>query len=323
MKKILSILLMLPALAFAWEPTKPINAFIGYGPGSGNEISFRGVVAEIEKTNPGVRFVIQNIPGADSVISVNHTYKLPPDGYSLNVTSIANVAFNEIFNTEGMLWNFNDLNIVVGIASSPMVIVAKTTSSVNNVDDLVKVFKNTSRPVNVAVGSTTQLSLFGQIMEKIDGNLKMVKTVMYKGPSQALMDVAAEPQVEFAMLPLAVSAPMINSGKVKIVGLAGEKRMTQFPNTQLVKEVVPGVVVQAMWHVTLPKDTPKDIVDWYVTTFSKAIKSPNVKKYFDENFMVTSDALTPELQRKELAEIRAKFLPINRRIKAELDAGNK
>lgn len=323
MKKLLLSLIMLPTLAFAWQPTKPIISYIGYGPGSGNEVAFRGVIAEIEKTTPGVNFVVQNVPGADSVISVNQSYKLPADGHSLNVTSIANFGINEVFNPEGMLWTVNDLNPVLGIASSPMVILAKPSSKVNNIEDLIRYFKNPGRPVNVAVGSASQQILFGQIMEKISGDLKSVKTVMYKGPSQALQDVAAEPQVEFAILPLAVSAPMIDSGKIKIVGLSGNKRMPQFPNTQLVKDFVPGVVVQASWQVTLPNGASKEIVDWYVTTFTKAIKSENVKKYFENNYMVPSDSLTPESIKKEMYDLRSVFIPLGRRIKAELDSGNK
>jgi tripartite-type tricarboxylate transporter receptor subunit TctC len=323
MKKIIAMLCLLPAMAFAWQPTKPIISYIGYGPGSGNELAFRGVIAEIEKTNPGINFVVQNVPGADSVISVNQSYKLPADGLTLNVTSIANFGINEVFNSEGMLWTVNDLNPVIGIASSPMAIVAKTTSSVNNVEDLIKYFKNPGKPVNVAVGSATQQILFGLIMEKISGDLKSVKTVMYKGPAQALQDVLGEPQVEFAMLPLAVTASMVNSGKIKIVGLSGNKRMPQFPNTQLVKEFIPGVVIQASWQVTLPNGAPKEVVDWYVSTFSKAIKSDNLKKYFESNYMLASESLTPELIKKEMSELRSVFIPVGRRIKAELDAGSK
>lgn len=323
MKKFLTLLFLLPALAFAWQPTKPIISYIGYGPGSGNEIAFRGVIAEIEKTNPGISFIVQNVPGADSVISVNQSYKLPADGQSLNVTSIANFGINEIFNSEGMLWTVNDLNPIIGIASSPMVIIAKPNSTVNNINDLIKYFKNPGRPVNVAVGSASQQILFGLIMEKISGDIKSVKTVMYKGPTQALQDVAGDTQVEFAMLPLAVSAPMINSGRIKIVGLAGNKRMPQFPNTQLVKDVLPGIVVQASWQVTLPNGAPKEVVDWYVATFTKAIKSDNVKKYFENNYMVASDSLTPELIKREMSELRSVFIPLGRRIKADLDSENK
>ena len=49
MKRLLLALLLIPAVAMAWQPTRPITAYIGYGPGSGNEQSFRGVVAEIER----------------------------------------------------------------------------------------------------------------------------------------------------------------------------------------------------------------------------------------------------------------------------------
>ncbi len=86
MKKLLVTMLLIPTLAFAWEPTKPITAIVGYGPGSGNELSFRGVAAEIEKTNPKVNFLIKNLPGVDGVLAANELTKSAPDGYTIHIS---------------------------------------------------------------------------------------------------------------------------------------------------------------------------------------------------------------------------------------------
>jgi tripartite-type tricarboxylate transporter receptor subunit TctC len=64
-KKLLAVLLLAPALAFAWEPTKPVTVYIGNTPGAGNEMAFRKLADIVQKSNPKFVYVVQNIPGAD------------------------------------------------------------------------------------------------------------------------------------------------------------------------------------------------------------------------------------------------------------------
>ena len=307
MKKYIFVLgLLLSSLCYAWEPTKPITAYIGYGPGSANEISFRGVAAEIERNNPNVHFIIQNLPGDNGVVALNYTTKLPPDGYSLNVTgNLAQYVLNEIYNREGMKYKVEDLNPILSLGTTPIVIIANNSSSINNVTDLVKYFKTTKQNVTVALGDIPHYLLYGAILEK--NNNSRVQFTMYKGPAQAAQDVIGG-HVEFAMIPLPVAAQLIVGGKVKLIGVAGEKRSIQFPNVQAVNEVIPGVIVQGMWNITLPKDTPKEVVDWYVTNFNKAIKSENVQKYFRENYMVTAKDLNPEQSKRAIQQLRLNYL---------------
>lgn len=314
---ILVVSMFVSSLANAWEPTRPIIAYIGYAVGSGNEISFRGVAAEVEKRT-GARFVIVNMPGADGLVSVNKSHKEPADGYSLNATGgLITYTLNEAFNPESMNWTINDLNPIIGTANSPQCIIARIDSPINNVSELVKQFQKPNRNINVGLGSYAQYMLYGMIMTSTNGDRSKVKSVMYKGPAQAMQDVAGG-HVEIGMVPLSVAAPMINAGKVKLIGVSGDRKSLHYPNTQVVKDVIPGVVVLAMWNITLPNDTPKEIVDWYVTNFTAALNSDNVKNYFHENYMIRSDALTPAAQRKEIAEIRTKMLPIALKLKREL-----
>lgn len=308
MKKILVAMLLIPALAFAWEPTKPIMSFVGYGPGSGNEICFRGVAAEIERTNPKVSFVVQNMPGSDGVISTNHTTKLPPDGLSLNVTgNLSTYVTNEAFDAQAIRYKYEELNPILSCGTSPQVIVAHPSSKVNNAKDFVKYIKNPDKNVNIAIGSNVQYLIFGLVMDVGNGDREKVKHIMYRGPMQALMDTVGG-QTEFGMMPLSVAAQMIKSGKVKFIAVTGDKRHPQFPDVPKISEYLPGVEVMAMWNITLPKDTPQEIVDWYVKTFSTAIKSDNVKKYFDDNYISMPPDLDPVSSRKVIAELRNRYL---------------
>lgn len=302
----------------AWQPTKPITAFIGYGPGSGNEQSFRGVVAEIERTNPGVNFIVQNMPGADGVLSVNHSYKLPGDGYTLNVTgNLSTWVTNDAFNSEIIQYKTDDLYPVLSLATSPQCIVARPNSKINNAKEFVKYIQKPGQPVNIAIGSTVQYLIFGLVMTKGHGDEKLVKQIMYKGPAQALLDVAGG-HAEFGMMPLSVAAPMIKSGKVKLIALTGTKRPKGFEKADVMNDILPGVVVNAMWNITLPKNTPKEIVDWYVATFGRAIKSENVRRYFEENYMLAATDLDPKTSKIELDALRAEYLPTALKLRKEL-----
>lgn len=306
------------AAVMAWQPSKPITAYIGYGPGSGNELSFRGVAAEIERANPGVTFVIQNMPGADGVVSVNHSSRLPADGHSLNVTgNLSTWVTNEAFVPEAIQYKLDDLYPVLSLATSPQVIVARPNSQVNTAREFVKYIQKPGKPVNIAIGSTVQYLIFGLVMNKGQGDQKLVKQVMYRGPAQALLDVAGG-HAEFGMMPLSVAAPLIKSGKVKLIALTGVKRPKGFERAEVMNDVLPGVVVNAMWNITLPKNTPKEVVDWYVRTFSTAIRSENVRRYFEQNYMLAATDLDPKTAKKELDALRSEYLPMSLKLRKDM-----
>ena len=82
MKKLLALLLLVPILAFAWQPTKPITVIFPNGPGAGNEISFR-IVADMIEKNTGAKFVSEYKPGADGNIATNYFNTVANDGYTI------------------------------------------------------------------------------------------------------------------------------------------------------------------------------------------------------------------------------------------------
>ena len=97
MKRILAILALLPALAFAWEPTRPVTVYVGNTPGAGNEIAFRKLAEIVQRSGVKFNYVVQNIPGADSVIANNRFLEAEPDGHTINLPShMSSYVTNEI-----------------------------------------------------------------------------------------------------------------------------------------------------------------------------------------------------------------------------------
>lgn len=303
-------------LALAWEPTKPINVLIGFAPGSGNEIGFRGIGSILEKSNPKINFVIENKPGADGVVAMNEFIKKPADGYHLYVPSHQGIWVTaEFFNKPAVKYTLEDFEYVVTIGKSPLAIIAYSGSTVNSVPELLEKIKNTDKPITFAAGSGAHKLAFEYMTTKVKVS-DLVKTVGYKGPAQAAQDVAGG-HVEFGIVPTAVAATLLSSGKIKFIGICGEKPIAGI-DAPLMNRWVPGMNVYAAWGIILPKGIDQDIVKWYVENFSRTIRSVEAKKFFDQNYMFIEEReLTPAGFKNSMTQLREQWVPILQNFKID------
>lgn len=302
---------LITSTAWAWEPTKPINVLIGFAPGSGNELSFRGVSSILEKSNPKLSFVIENRPGASGVVAMNDFVSRLADGYHIYIPSNQGIFVTaEFFQKNVIRYKLDDFEYVVGIAKSPLVVIAHISSDVNNPAEFVNKLKTTTKPINIAAGSGAHKLAYDYMADKIKLDKKLIATVEYKGPAQAGIDVAGG-HLEFGIIPAAVAAPLAQSGKIKIIGLTSERTIKGFETTPLMNKWVPGMNVYAGWGIILPKGTLPDIQKWYVDNFAKAIKSAEAQKFFENNYMFTDDReLTPDGFKHSMADLRKQWIPV-------------
>jgi len=313
-KKLLLALLLVPALAMSWEAPKQVTATVGYAPGSGNEVSFRGVSAIVEKNNPGINFIVDNRPGAGEVIGLNWFTKLPGDGANLHVTSHGVFIATEIWYPEMAKFRPMDLEMVTTIAKSPLAVVASINSATNTPKELVERLKNTKQPITFGLGATAHKIVFEYLMDKGNGNTDQVKTVMYKGPAQVMQDIGGN-HIEFGILPTAVAYPLVKAGKAKYIALAGEFKLAQIPDVPLWKDTIPGLNMYAAWMITLPPGTPRAQVDYYNRLFVPAIRSREAKEFFEANLMfAVPEEQTPEGARAYINGLRQQWMPYIRKI---------
>jgi len=317
MKRIISALLLIPALAFAWQPPsgKPITATVGFAPGSGNEVSFRIVAAQAEQANPKLKFVVQNKPGAGEIVGVNWFSQQQPNGLNLYIASQQGIfTATEQWYPGQLQINPMDMEFVTTIAKSPLAVVANINSSVNTPEQFIERVKNPQAPVNVALGATAHRIVLEYLMDYVKGDRRLVQAVLYKGPAQAVQDVAGN-QTEFGILPIAIAKPLIDAGRVKAIAIASEQRLAQIPRVPLWKDHVPGLNVYAAWMIMLPPGTPREQVEYYNRVFVPAINSPEAKKLFDENLMFTvKSEQTPEGARAYISRLQTQWIPYTKRI---------
>jgi len=316
MKKLLALLALgVSILAHAWEPTKPVTVIVGNTPGAGNEIAFRKLSEIVQKTNPKFVYVVSNIPGADSAVANNKFFEAAADGYTINIPShMSSYVTNDIWEKNVKRYQWDSFVDVLTIGKSPLALVASPKSEINTPQEFLKLIGTTTRPISVAVGGGAHRTAYEYLMEKGNGNRALITPIKFNGPAPAVQSVAqfdGKLGTEFGIMPIAVARPLVEAGKVKIIGFTGTRKMPQYPDVPLLNTVVPGINVYAAWSIELPPNTPKEIVDWYQRAFSEAIRSEEYKEWRRQNVVFYEESeLTPAGLHKHMEELRNTFIPV-------------
>lgn len=315
MKKFLLLLAFLSTSVFAWEPTKPIMVYVGNTPGAGNEIAFRELAKIVAKKHTNFTYIVQNIPGADSVIANNKFLEQPADGYTINLPShMSSYVTNDIWEKNIKKYQWDSFVDVLTMGKSPLALVASPKSEINTPQDFINLLRTTTKPINIAVGGGAHRTAFEYLMEYGRGNRDLIKPIKFNGPAPAVQSVASftgRDGTEFGIMPIAVARPLVEGGRVKIIGFTGTRRMPQYPDVPLLNTVVPGINVYAAWSIQLPPNTPKEIIDWYTQVFGEAIRSDEYKEWRRANIVFYDESeLTPAGLYKQMVNLRQTFLPV-------------
>lgn len=319
MKKLLAVLLLLPTLAFAWEPTKTVTVIVGNTPGAGNEIAFRKLAEIVQKKNPKFVYVVENRPGADSVVANNHFLLQPNDGYTINLPShMSSYVTNDIWEAKIKKYQWDSFVDVLTMGKSPLVLVASPKSTVNTPVDFVRYVAKSTKPINIAVGGGAHRTAYEYLITKAHANRDIVKPIKFNGPLPAVTSVAqydGKSGTEFGIMPIAVARPLVEAGKVKPIGFTGTRTMPQYPDVPMLNTVAPGINVYAAWSIELPPGTNKDIVDWYQREFARAVRSKEYAEWRDQNVVFYEESeLTPAGLKKQMINLRETFLPVLEKI---------
>jgi tripartite-type tricarboxylate transporter receptor subunit TctC len=317
MKKLLMILALIPTLAFAWQPSKPINVIFPNGPGAGNEISFF-IVADMVTAKTGATFNREHRPGVDGNLAINHFNTVLNDGHTIAVPACqSNWVTAEVWYPNSVKYDAMAFEPVANIARSPLAFFAHPSSKVNTPEDLVRDILAKQRPINFAIGGGGHRLALEYLIDKTGVKDDKVLTAMYKGPAQALMDVLGG-HVEFGITPIAVGYPHVKSGKLKLIGIANERPLPGLETARLMQDVAPGLHIHGCWNIILPVGTPEPIQKWYRENFVPAIRSKEAEIKFRENMMfITPEWHSPEGVRAGMAKMRQTWQPIARKIKPE------
>lgn len=286
-----TVMIMLGSTALAWQPNRPITVVVNHAPGSANEIVFRSLATEVEKST-GAKFTLVHKLGAGGVVGSKHLISQPADGYTIGMIMGESVSVQDkIHVPDRSVRNYGpaDFSFVLAPAMTQFSVLAHVDDPINTPRELLEAIQNSRHTWSAGGGSRL---VYETLKDRADRNNNM-SWINSAGPVQAVLDVAGR-HVRFAVVPSIIASQHIRDGKVKIVAFTGIPRIESLPNIGNINSVLPGFDIVVTFGIMAPASLPREIQDWYVREFTKAAQSESVRKFYSQNLIqVPSALMTP------------------------------
>jgi tripartite-type tricarboxylate transporter receptor subunit TctC len=230
----------------------------------------------------GQPVVIENKPGAGTVVGTEYVAKSAPDGYTLGFVVTAYV-INPSLRSDLPYDTLKDLTGVTQVSVQHLVMAAYPGFPANSIPELIALAKKEPGKLAYATpGSGTAMHLSVELLKTATG-IDIVH-VPYKGGAPAQQDVMAG-RVPILMDVLYAVQPLIKSGKIKVLALLSPKRDPDVPEYPVVSESVPGVSALSLVGIVAPAATPKDLVARISADIAKAVKSSDLTERMKQQGM--------------------------------------
>jgi tripartite-type tricarboxylate transporter receptor subunit TctC len=309
LRLVVSLTLLVASPAFAQSyPAKPVRIVVPSAAGGGYDVIGR-MLADNLSRELGQAFVVENRVGAGTLVGTQSVAAAAPDGYTLLVGGLANMAFNLALHREPRYHPVDDFTPVAMVGAFTYALVARSDLPLSSLEELVAYAR--ANPGKLNFGSSGPGSVAHLSGEMFKNQAKLdITHIAYKGGIISVQDlVAGHVQIVFSdALP---AMQFIRSGKLRAIAVTGPERSPFVPDVPTcVESGMPGLVAVNWWGVLLPAGTPKPIVQKYHDDFVKVMQMPDVKQRFGE-LGVDAVSSTPEefaaFMRKE-AEKYAKLI---------------
>jgi tripartite-type tricarboxylate transporter receptor subunit TctC len=268
----------LPAMAQQY-PTKPVRVVVPFGAGGPADIYARYVAQRLSEAM-GQQFIVDDRPGAGSIIGTELVHSSPPDGYTLLMMSNTHTV-NESLVPKKPFTLMKDFVGIAPVNDSDLLLVVHPTVPAKNVKELIALAKARPKGMNYASSGTgTPYHMAGELfkaMAHVD-----ITHVPHKSSGEARTSVMSG-QVEMMMDAITTMAPLARSGRVRAIATTGLKRSSIMPETPTVAESgVPGYEATIWLGLMAPTGTPKPLVDRLNAEVNKILKRPDVKRAWNE-----------------------------------------
>ena len=297
-------LLVLAALcaSSAWSqdyPNRTIKIVVPFTPGGGNDVYAR-VVAQKLQERLGQPVVVENKPGAGSIVGANFVAKSAPDGYTLLVAQQALILLR--LSPKPAPFDVLKDFAPVGIgATQPMVVAVTNSLPVKSISELISYAKEHPGKLSYATpGAGTPQHLSTEWFKGLTG-INMVH-VPYRGAASILTDlVSGEVQVMFGALNSAV--PFIQAGKIRAIGVAERQRLPQFKDLPTVSESVPSYLNTHWYGLMAPAGTPDAILNKLSEAQRAIVNMPDVREVLSRVGMDSNPSSAAEMKQRIAAEL--------------------
>jgi tripartite-type tricarboxylate transporter receptor subunit TctC len=273
-----ALLASLAAVAGAQAyPGKALRLIIPYPPGGSNDIIGRMSAAQLGE-RLGTQVIADNRGGAGGLIGTEMAAKSPADGYTLLLISVGHA-----FNPSMYKLPYDPAAAFAPVAmlgTGPVALAVTAGVPVSSVKELVALAKQKPGQLHYASGGVGSFSHLASALFMSQSGVDVVH-VPFKGGAPALIDVIAG-NTQIAIGSLVQTLPHIKTGRLKLLGVGGAKRVAGLPDVPTIAEAgVPGYEAVAWWGVLAPAGTPRAIIERLHQEFSVILTSAETKKRFE------------------------------------------
>lgn len=258
-------------------PAKPVRIIVGFTPGGGNDIVARILAKHLTELYKQ-QFVVENRPGAGTIIGVDAVAKAAPDGYTLLVTNNS-LAVNHTLYPKLPYDTMKDIAVIVKAGSTPNVLVVHPSVPAKTAAEFIALTK--AKPDKIAyasAGSGSTAFLAAELFKMLAG-VKMLH-VPYKGTAPALTSIlSGETQAMVGALPAAV--PHIKGGRLRALGVTSAKRastMKEIPT--MIEAGVKGFDFETWYGLFGPGKLSPELISRLNGAINKIVAMPEVKEQF-------------------------------------------
>ncbi len=239
-------------------PTKPLRLIVPFAPGGTTDTSARLVARELTKAL-GQTIIVENRPGAGSLVGTEAVLKLPADGYTLSLATISTLAVLPLANPKVTYDPQRDFVPVTLIATLPYLVAVHPSVPATSLPQLVKLAKAQPRSISFgSPGHATGAHLTTEYLCSTTG-MKLVH-IPYKGEAPGVIDLLAG-HIPMAVFPPTSMAPHVKAGRLRAIAVTSLERSMALPDTRTVAESgYPGFESSSWNGIAVRTGTPEPIV---------------------------------------------------------------
>jgi tripartite-type tricarboxylate transporter receptor subunit TctC len=255
-------------------PNKPVKLIVPFAPGGGADIVARAISQPMAQLL-GQAVVIENKPGGGGTLAADYVAKSAPDGYTLLYTTPGPQMTNPYLMDRLPYNPVTDLTPISQVVFGASVLVINKNLPVNSIKELIAYAKSNPGKISFAssgIGSSSHLA--GELFKARAGI--DIFHVPYRGTGLALQDLIGG-NISMAIDALGAYRSSIESGHLKVLGVATSKRLAVLPSVPAIAEELPGFEGSPVTYISVRNGTPKAIIDRLNRDVNQVLKIPEVR----------------------------------------------
>jgi len=255
-------------------PSKPINWVVGFPPGGGADGVTRLVASKLSQ-NIGQPVLVENRPGASSIIAAQYVAGAAPDGYTIMSVEQGSMVFNTALYSKLPYDPARDFVPVANMIRAPVILAVNPSFPANDLKTFVEHIRQ--NPGKYNYGSPGRGLAHQLAMEAFKQRAKLdIVDVQYKGIAPVVQDVVAG-QIPMGPIDTVVILPHLRAGKLRAIASFSDKRLAATPDVPAMGELgYEGLDIAPIVGVAAPAKTPRDIVSRLNAEVVKALRDPQV-----------------------------------------------